>query len=58
MNTCHTHTHTHMHIHTHMHSHVYRKLVCDVVRVKVESEENINRISRGNGEEIVMVHGC
>jgi len=31
-----------------------RKLVCDVVRVKVESEENINRISRGNGEEIVM----
>ena len=29
--------------------------MCEVVRVKVESEENVNRISRGNAEEIVLV---
>ena len=32
-----------------------RKLLCEVVRVKVESEERINRITRGNGEEIINV---
>ena len=34
-----------------------RRLVCDVVRVKVETETIINRISRGNPEDLLMVYG-
>ena len=32
-----------------------RKLLCEVVRIKVESEESMNRINRVNGEDVVNV---
>lgn len=48
-------THTHTHIHSHALVLVFRKLLCDVVKIKVESEERMNRITRGNGDEIIGV---
>ena len=32
-----------------------RRLLCDVVKIKVDSEERVSRITRGNGEDIIMV---
>lgn len=32
-----------------------RKLLCEVVRLKVESEEVVNRIRVPNGEDLIMV---
>ena len=66
-NDAHACAHTHKYIHTQIHSlmlpsHLcthtgmhFRKLLCDVVKIKVESEERMNRITRGNGDEIVGV---
>lgn len=36
------------------HSVHVRKLLCEVVRLKVESEEVVNRIRVSNGEELIM----
>ena len=44
------------HVHVSCAHACFRKLLCDVVRIKVESEERINRITRGSGDEIIGVN--
>ena len=41
--------------HAKLHTLCFRKLLCDVVKIKVDGEERVNRITRGNGEDIIGV---